>query len=306
MNHFPDPHLELSANDRRLLDALVEAEFDIEAMGPLTDAERLRIEALKHLFGLLEDYPVEDADDTLIHATMAGIDRYDHERTSRMKLDPDVIENTKILGGRRVPLPDFISVAAVILILVGLCWPIMSRARNQSFDRQCASNMRILAGAFQQYALDNNSVMPTSMAGLGSVSWDQVRNIINLQPLVKQGYCSQDHLNCPGNHSHDGSSYSYQWQQPSSPLMWGADSAIVMLGDRNPLIDASISGKLVPSNSMSINHEGRGQNVLMSDGAVFWLEEPKIGRDNIWLPEGMMYLQMGQQASSSEDTFLVH
>ena len=306
MNHSHDHHLELCANDRRLLDALIEAEFNIDEMEPLTEAERLRVETLQQLLGLLDDYPVEDADDTLIHATMAGIDRYDHERAGRMKLDPDVIENTKILGGRRVPLPDFISVAAVILILVGLCWPIMSRARNQSLDQQCASNMRILAGAFQQYASDNNSVMPTLMAGLGPTSWDQVRNIINLQPLVKEGYCAQDHLNCPGNHDHDGSSYSYQWQQPSSTMLWGADPTIVVLGDRNPLIDASISGNLVPSNSMSINHAGRGQNVLMSDGSVRWLEEPKIGRDNIWLPEGMMYLQMGRQSDNTEDTFLVH
>ena len=56
---------------------------------------------------------------------------------------------------------------------------------------------------------------------------------------------------------------------------------------------------------MSLNHGGRGQNVLSSDGATLWLIEPVVGRsDNIWLPDGMSQLQMDVQPSDPWDTFL--
>ena len=71
MSHPRDTHFELTPNDQRILDDLIEASFDIEAMEPLSDAERQRAVALCALFGLRNDYPVEDADDTLLHATLA-------------------------------------------------------------------------------------------------------------------------------------------------------------------------------------------------------------------------------------------
>ncbi|MCZ6835107.1 MAG: hypothetical protein O7G85_04970, partial [Planctomycetota bacterium] len=163
-----------------------------------------------------------------------------------------------------------------------------------------------LAQAFDAYASDYSNVLPTATAGVGPTSWDQVRNIVNLRPLVEYGYCDHGHLQCPGNHDPYGSSYSYQWRPPSSNLLWGNSSDNVILGDRNPLIDATMTGHSVPANTMSINHGGRGQNVILSDGSILWLKEPKLGRDNIWLPEGVTILQAGQQTMNAEDAFLVH
>ncbi len=306
MSYINEPHLDLTPNDRRLLDAFIEARFDIDAMGTLTDAERERLESLSRLFDLLNDYPVEEADDTLIHATLAKIDRHDREAAEQMKFDPLAEEASHIFGGPRVPLIEILAIAAVILIAVGVGIPIMGQLRASSIDQSCANNMRTLAQAFNSYAQDYDNVMPTAMAGIGPASWDTVRNIVNLRPMVEYGYCEHDHLNCPGNHDHYGSSYSYQWQPPSKMLHWNNGPAIVILGDRNPLIDATITGNVVPSDSMSINHDGRGQNVLMSDGSIRWLIEPKIGHDNIWLPEGSLFLQAGQQPSGDRDAFLVH
>ena len=110
----------------------------------------------------------------------------------------------------------------------------------------------------------------------------------------------------PGNHDHYGSSYSYQWQPPAAKLLWNTGQTMVILGDQNPLVDANISGNVVPANSMSINHNERGQNVLMSDGTILWLTVPRIGQDNIWLPQGVLILQAGQQPADASDTFLVH
>ncbi len=306
MSHHRDSHFELTPNDQRILDDLIEASFDLDAMEPLSEAERERAGVLCDLFGLLNDYPVDDADDTLLHATLARINRHDGAQMSRMKLDPDLVETTKLQGGRRFPLPDFISIAAVILIAVGIGWPVFNQMRNRSVEMQCANNMRVLAGAFNSYASDYGNYMPVAAAGFGTSSWDQVRNIVNLRPLVENSYCEHEHLNCPGNHDHFGTSYSYQWQPPTAKLLWNTGQTMVILGDRNPLVDASFSGNVVPANSMSINHDERGQNVLMSDGAILWLTDPRIGQDNIWLPQGVLILQPGQQPADASDTFLVH
>ena len=82
--------------------------------------------------------------------------------------------------------------------------------------------------------------MPVSAAANVAGSWEQVRNILNLKPLLDNNYCDAGHLNCPGSHHANGSSYSYQWQRPGRSLRWGDARAVtVVLGDRNPLIDAA-------------------------------------------------------------------
>ena len=66
-----DPRNELCPEDRRLLAELAETGFDPETLAALTPAERERAERLMGLLDLLRDYPVEDGDDTLVHATFA-------------------------------------------------------------------------------------------------------------------------------------------------------------------------------------------------------------------------------------------
>ena len=90
MTHQDGPPLELSPQDQRLLDALVECEFDPEALEALSAEDRQRVGALMKLLDLLNDYPVEDADDALVHATLARIDRHEEETASRMSFSPPV------------------------------------------------------------------------------------------------------------------------------------------------------------------------------------------------------------------------
>ena len=81
----------------------------------------------------------------------------------------------------------------------------------------------------------------------------------------------------------------------------------VVLGDRNPLIDAYESRERLPDTTISFNHGGRGQWVLGSDGRTIWLERPVIGRsDNIWLPRGMSELRKGATPMEVGDAFLIH
>lgn len=297
----------LSPDDRRLVDALVEGGFDRSALEALSASDRRRTNAIASLFELLDDYPVEDADETLVHATLARVDRYEDQRAARMAFDnaPAMADNQP--RGRLWRMPDFISVAAVILIGVSMIWPMTSHIRNRSIDAGCASNMRMLGIGLGQYANDYNDAMPMAMANFGpDVSWDKIHNVVNMRPLMDGGYCELGHMRCPG-HDQVGDSYSYRWQLPEQPATWGVHQVTIVLGDRNPVIDAARMGQVIPALSISLNHGGRGQNTLSNDGSTLWLEQPVMGvNDNIWLPSGVTFLRSGDRPTDPSDIFLAH
>ena len=57
----------------------------------------------------------------------------------------------------------------------------------------------------------------------------------------------------------------------------------------------------------SLNHGGRGQNVLATDGSCEWIVQPLYGQnDYIWLPRGVAFLQGEIQPSDPHDVFLAH
>ena len=297
----------LSPDDARLLDALVENNFDPTSLGSLSDDDRHRVECLMILFCLLEDYPVGDADDTLVHATMARVARAEDDAATRLMFDAAraEVEGTR----RRIRLPDFISLAAVILIAASVIWPTTRYLRARSIDAGCANNLRRLAWAFGQYADDYQGTMPMASAGLVNVSgWNtEVRNTLNLGPLIEGSYCERSHMHCPGHRGEAGDSYSYQWQKPGQPAIWGgARVPSLVLGDLNPHVDAARSHKLIPTISMSPSHNGRGQNVLSADGNTIWLVTPLIRNDNIYLPRGVDRLQTGVEPADMADVFLAH
>jgi hypothetical protein len=307
--HDAAPQFELSSDDQRIVDDLIEAGFDLDAMEPLTDAERARAERLLRLLGLMRDYPVDDADDTLLHATMVRIDRYEHEQAQRMAINTETNTASRSwAAGLNIRSLDFISVAAVLLIAASVLWPMLASVRQHSIDRACANNMRLVGYGLSHYAGDNNGAMPVAKAGFfQNASWDTVPNVLNLAPLVEGQYCQLGHLNCAGNHDHLSSTYSYQWQMPGERMMWGTGRITIVLGDRNPLIDAARAGRTLPANTMSRDHRGRGQNVLASDGATLWLTDTIVGtRDNIWLPHGADKLSHGARPADTSDVMLAH
>jgi hypothetical protein len=306
MTHPSGQPLELSPGDSRLLDALVECNFDPAGLEALSPDEQRRVESLMSLFELLEDYPVEDADDSLVHATLARVDRYEEQAASRMAFSA-AAEPQELHDRRRIRMPDFISVAAVILIGASVVWPVATHLHRRSIDTGCANNMRRMAIAFDQYASDFGGAVPVHQAGIFA-SWDPTRhNAVNLEPMLEGDYCDHNHLSCPGAKRYHGESYSYQWQVPGHRLVWGVGRVTLMLGDRNPHIDAARAGKRMPTLTISLNHGGRGQNVLATDGNTVWLEQPLFGtNDNIWLPPGVAYLQGEIRPTDPTDVFLAH
>ncbi len=296
----------LSPEDRRLLDQLVECGFDPAALEGLTPDEKRRVDAIVGLFELLDDYPVEDADESLVYATLARIDRQENEASARLVFDALSAESGDPPRRWRFRIPDFISIAAVILIATSIVVPFAVHLRQSNFQTSCANNLRLLGYGFSQYADDNEMAMPMALANLGGVG--QVRNFLNLRPLIDGDYCEQSHLNCPGNQGLDPS-YSYRWYVPGPPAVWGVGRITIVLGDRNPIIDLAMSGRpQVHLRMSSLNHNGRGQNVLGTDGRDLWLEQPVVpgGDDNIWVPKGVLQLRVGDRPTDPADVFLAH
>ncbi len=305
MTHPSEHNESLSPDDARLLDALVENGFAPEALEPLSAEDRTRVDGIVTLFSLLDDYPVFDADESLVHATMVRVAREEEDAAARLVLDAAHLEADEGTRRRRVRLPDFISLAAVILIAASVIWPTTSYLRARSIDSGCANNLRRLAFAFSQYSGDFSGAMPTATAGFAS-GWDiGTHNVVNLAPLVEGRYCDREHLHCPGHEGEAGESYSYQWQKLGQRMVWGVRATLV-LSDRNPHVDAARLRILIPAVSMSPNHRGRGQNVLAADGTTIWLDSPLVRDDNIWLPRGVDHLRAGDEPADPADVFLAH
>jgi hypothetical protein len=306
MTHQDGPPLELSPQDQRLLDALVECGFDPDALEALSAEDQQRVGALLKLMDLLDDYPVEDADDALVHATLARIDRHEDEAASRLSFTA-AVEAKETGVGKRFRMPDLVSVAAVLLIATSIAWPLGSHLHKKSIDDGCANNMRRMATAFEQYAGDFGGAVPTAQAGMFS-SWNPTRhNAVNLDPLLEGGYCDRGHLSCPGHDGPTGTAYSNLWLVEGHDYRWGVAQVTLIIGDRNPLIDGARSGMWMQPMTISFNHGGRGQNVLATDGSCQWIVEPVYGQyDYIWLPRGVAFLQGEIRPSDPADVFLAH
>ena len=327
-DHHDHPELpELSPEDARILDLLADSGYDATHAGTDADSDA-RAERLMRLLGTLDAYPVEEADELLVDATMVRIDQHEREQRSRMRLG--AVRET--LAARRLRMPDFISVAAIILIGISVVWPIMHQIRTQSVDLECRDRMRALGGAFTAYATDYAGELPMMTAGADLSGWSRtVRHVENLTPLVEMGYCEHGHLNCPGNcaehgHGHEAapansrivSGFSYRLPATSNgrtPALGTERHSVALLGDRNPLVDVvrgvdAQNGRWIGSLTISFNHGGRGQNILLSDGSVLWMTSPVLDQpgaiDNIWLPHGASDLRNGARPASFDDSVLVH
>ena len=83
-----DPKLTASRLDeasKQVVDRLLEQGLD-NAKSSEHDHDVNREETLRELLGLLEHYPVHDASDELLDATLARVDRHQSAQESRMRI----------------------------------------------------------------------------------------------------------------------------------------------------------------------------------------------------------------------------
>ncbi len=297
---FPEPaidRLKLCKADAEMLDRLVDVGFELDQLEYLSPEETQRAKSILALLGLMDAYPVEDASDTLIDATLARIDQYESQRSARMHISTSEIEPTS--RGFKIRMPDLISVAAMILIAASVFLIINQGAREKSIQQECASNIAMIGHGLANYGFQNNASTPTTQAAsLGSFFGGTIPDRIDPQVLVDEGYCNQNHLNCPG-HGGDSGGFSYHTQTPD---MWknlqSHRRIFFVISDRNPILNDLLAGGNPDPLTPSGNHGSLGQNLLRDDGSTpSQAPAPVIGGDMIWVLDGK---------NNGLDIFLTH
>jgi hypothetical protein len=279
-------HLKLSKADAEMLDQLVDVGFDIDQLEYLTAEEKQRANSILKMLGFLDVYPVEDASETLIDATLARIDQYENNRSSRMHISTAEVKTTS--RGFLFPKLDLLATAAAVLLCVALVSMFVKSNHDISIHQQCATNMAGVGNGLFTYAQDHNGEMPTStVASLGSLFDDIIPERTDAEVLVEEGYCDHHHLNCPG-HGGAGGGFSYQTQSADSwNHLKSRGRIFVIMADRNPILDDLLAGGTPDPLTPSANHGTLGQNRLHDDGSTYTtVAPPIIGNDFIWRLDG--------------------
>lgn len=291
----------LSAADAGAIDELIESGWS--ASPTSADARGVRAASLLALIGAA---PAHDASASLVDATLGRVQRSVDRDRNTMKLSP-VEPRFGESRGFSFRLADLGAIAAILVLGVIVLSPMLAGVRERSRELACTGNLQRAAGGFDQYARDQDGRLPaTAQASLFDGSWWDVgqerrSHSANLFELARRQYATLTDLSCAGNrHAVTGQvtdpaqrdwrqpedvSYSYQLFQGQPPRLM-TQARMVVLTDRSPVVERSRRGERPDPAAPSSNHEGRGQNVLLNDGAVMFLFTPFLPgtKDNIWLP----------------------
>ncbi len=226
------------------------------------------------------------------------------------------------------PLAQIAAIAAVLLAISGIGFPVFSNMRQSAWKTACLSNFGRLGQAITRFAGDHDGQLPSVPMDAGS-PWYKIgeqgsenqSNTRHLWILILQGYSMPEDFVCPGHRQskvacgdagsfsslndfpcHRNISYSYQLMCGRNILDSSRNS--LLLADRNPLFEnicscynqsdrTGIEGfqiRLDPRllAQMSNNHRGRGQNVLYRDGSALFMVDRQIADDDIYTLKGIL------------------
>lgn len=287
--------LALSRLDDEALDAWM---LHAQAVESVPASLRPRAAAIASLGALVRDgEPIRDP--RRVDRVLAAIDRAESERALRFSEPVQTASRGSSWRWR-----ELVSIAAMVLIGVGVLLPMMGGLRARTLQSACLSNLHAIGQGVSSYAMSNRNAMPMVTAGFSGQSWWDVgvperSNSANLFTLVTNRYVRLSDLACPGNpfaprnepspeardwRNLQEVSYSYQIIPKGARIdLVGSDR--VVLADRSPIVLAAAENRWADPLWNSPNHTGRGQHLLQADGSVLWLETPVLETgDNIWLP----------------------
>jgi len=210
---------------------------------------------------------------------------------------------------------ELLVVIAILAILASVILPALQSAREAAQKTACQNNLRQIYAAIEIFARDNNDIYPTAPTGktyLGVDLYDASRSegwrsMYALSSLYYDHEASEDYFSstpsppagwqkqffnyryikdlrllfCPGEGVRlgyegpgadpipDRSNCSYAYDYRKSTL---ASKNVGLMADA-----PALSGGVVDSSRNTLNHLGRGQNVLFVGGRVEWVRSP-------WLP----------------------
>jgi hypothetical protein len=282
------------------------APADAEAVDRLVESSGLEDGSPAHrLLSSLEVSPSELAADRdrLVRSTLDLVQRDIDARRSTMRLSP---AESRSFARPRMRLADIGAIAAVFMIGLGVLMPVLQGLRAERHKVAGQQDLLQAGLGFGLFANDHDDRLPARSAWTGKHGWWHVgdpdrSHSANLFQAVSKGYVGLQDLAAPGNPhaptrlsqvgeadwtSPEQLSYSYQLFGERTPRLSGSRSPwTVVLTDRSPVAERAGRGKAIDVSANSSNHGGRGQNVLLSDGRVVFVDRPMLPNgDHLWLP----------------------
>mgnify|MGYP006278764241 FL=1 len=315
--------LKLSDADREALDALVDAGLRLEGVAA---SHRDRAARLLMVMGVLDHLPTTDPGD-IAERTIA--------RVAEARRSAAAASGREVVGriGPGMRWTDVAAIAAMVLIAVGLAFPVLSHNRAQADKAACAAHMQQAGLGFSRYADAHGGALPHTSSRPGDPWWNTNQfdengntqsNSAHLFVLVRNGYVDPADLQCagrkitfrisPAQATHmrdwpnaDATSFSYPNMFVQEKPRWQDSRVRIVLADENPLFTSGQYRNGIPFDAPSPNHAVLGgQNALLNDGSVDWLRAPVVeADDNIWRIEGLEEYHGNEVPEDPSDAFLV-
>jgi hypothetical protein len=242
---------------------------------------------------------------------------------------------------------EIVVAAAMIIVGFSLMFPSIEHSQAESRRRACTANLAGAGWGFQGWANDHDQKLPSLEETKPKGIWIRVgqpakngevqSNSAQYYLLIRRGYVKPQSLVCPENEyaprnfSPDAVDFpnpqapSYSYQNQYSPFVvrlkpGASDANMAVLADRNPLFRVNEQNELAfdPSVAVTSNsrlHDGKGQNVLLNNLTVKWIESPQLPKvnretgeehvDNIWTAEGVDHYTGTESPQSPIDSHLV-
>jgi len=312
----------LSARDGECVDRYFQERCDCEG-------SRAEDQSLDRLMGLLEHYPTCCCSSELTRRTMSligscrgGTSQSNEGQRSRPNWEDETASRRAFIP---VPLFEILAAAACVGLVFTLSAAMIPQARMSAQQQMCRGNLRAASMGLAAYSNDYDGSLPMFYNELPSGNWLKSQaGSANLSVLAATNYVSPAVLSCPNTtrSGHQGGSaatsqnwprkesvtYSYQNVYGQARSHLSQKQAFVVMGDRSPVVDALTQARTFTPECVGRGHGCEGQNVLVNDGSVEWLQTATFHGDNIWLPRGhTAAVLLGTETPADEaDTMLTH
>ena len=310
--------------DGAALDALLALHAQGLAEGPMPSDTRARAERVSGLLGLLDrarkaDTPVPAG---LTERTMRAVE---YECSAEQRLSISAAGDSGRWRASGGSIRQIATTAALLMMVLSVLLPVLDKSRRDAMITQCEQNLAGLGVDLQRFASDNKESVKapaqppaifSHLSEFASRDIDGSRvpaSSVSLFVLLNERnqQLTSEHLACPAAENGSPTAF-YNGQNPvaGGPLRVFLQPRPIF-ADTNPLYRLTPNGLVrdadIPGMTRSKNHDGVGQNVLISDGSVAWKVRPAVTRsgldseDNIWLFQPKARTDKGD---SEPDVFL--
>lgn len=286
-----------------------------------------------------EDCPQELVDSTV--SRLLNTARSSHIQLQNLLANEQIKEThkaQKVTFARN--FGQILAYAAVILIVSGIVIAPLKHMRQDAWKQTCGKQLGNIGSGFAQYVNEHNGQLPAVTASAGSPWWkvgyagsENHSNTRNLWLLVKGDYVNPVDFVCPGKRegkalrydakqlkayndfpSRKYVSYSFRIRCPKagSSNLCGQK---VLIADLSPLfenlpdnysnpLDLQLDKNLIKFNS--INHNRKGQSILLGDGSVKFVttRNCEISNDDIYTIKDKTCYTGSEVPSCDSDAFL--